>query len=300
MAAREAVPPIAADTAAVVVTHDGERYVEEQLDSILAQTLLPAVVLVVDDDSRDGTRALVREVARTSPVPIELLLTDGSGASDVKTRVASSFSIGLRAAEEYAIAVLSDQDDAWLPERLLRQRVRLLSTPGALLVAGDGILVDAGGHPVGGRLRDRFPLPGDWGLMAAPARMRASLRVPYVTGAASAFSRELTSLMLPVPRGWLHDRWATLVAAACGGLELQVEPVIRYRLHDRQVLGVSQAETGADGPRWRQVLARGGGPLDVAARARDVVRRVRPLATDPAVAAELSWGAVIRSGLDRP
>lgn len=288
-------PPVASDVTALVVTHDGERHIEEQLDSILTQTVLPGVVLVVDDASLDGTRAIVAEVARSSPVPIELVPTDGSGAPDLKTRVAGNVQFGLAMTASCPVTMLADQDDVWLPDRLETQRALLLGTPGALVVAGDGVLVDENGAVLGGRLRDRFPVPDDWGLMAPAARMRMSLRMPFVTGAAMAVTSECVELMTPIPAGWLHDRWATLVAAARDGLLLQIDPVVRYRVHAGQALGDRQMALGADGPRWRQVLARGASPMQAVQRARHVVSRIRPLALDDSVADELGWTALVRS-----
>ena len=102
-----------------------------------------------------------------------------------------------------------------------------------------------------------------------------------------------------MPQGWHHDRWATLVAAARDGLILQREPVIRYRVHEDQVLGLRQADIGAGRRRWRQVLERGASPTEGVRKASDVVRRLRPLATDPDVRAELSWAAVLGSAAAR-
>lgn len=289
---------VAADTAAVMVTHDGERFLRQQCESIFRQTLLPAVLVVVDDASRDGTRGVLRDLVRTAPIPVELILADGSGNSDRKSRVAANVLTGLAAASEYDVAILSDQDDEWLVDRLVAQRAILKGTPGALLVAGDGILIDGNGRPLGDHLRDRFPAPPDWDSLDAAGRARAALRRPFVTGAAAAMSSELGRLMSPVPPGWLHDRWATLVAVARNGLFLQAEPVIRYRIHERQAIGPRQARVGVGRRRWQQVLARGAGPLQAAGRARDVVRRIGPLAIEPAVRDELSWGAVLRSAME--
>ena len=289
---------VAADTAAVMVTHNGEAFVRKQCESIFRQTLLPAVLIVVDDASRDATRAVLNDLSRAAPVPIELIVVDGSGASDWKSRVARNVLAGLAAASEYSVAILSDQDDEWLADRVAVQRALLHDTPGVLLVAGDAELVDGDGRPIGERLRERFPVPPGWDSMDAASRTRAALRRPLVTGAAAAMTAELVRLMAPIPRGWLHDRWATLVAVAREGLLLQHEPVIRYRIHDRQLLGARQARTVTGDRRWRQVLERGATPLQAAARVADVVRRVRPIATDPAIRSELSWGAVLRSAFD--
>jgi glycosyltransferase involved in cell wall biosynthesis len=289
---------VAADTAAVMVTHDGERFIRQQCESIFRQSLLPAVLVVVDDASKDGSRSILVEIARSSPIPVEIIPVDGSGISNLKSRVASNVSTGLAAASEYEVAVLSDQDDEWLVDRLASQREILRASSG-MLVAGDGILIDEFGDPISMRLRGSFPAPEDWTALDAAGRMRAALRRPFVTGAASALTAELAQLMTPVPRGWLHDRWATLVAVARNRLVLQSEPVIRYRVHDEQLLGHRQAAIGAGNRRWRQVLARGASPVEAAARMTDVVRRLRPIAVDPRVRSELTWRAVLASATER-
>lgn len=290
---------VAADTAAVMVTHNGARFLRQQCESIFRQTLLPAVLVVVDDASRDATRAVLHDLARTAPIPVELIAADGSHIRDWKSRVAANVVAGLAAVSEYSVAVLSDQDDEWFAGRLAAQRAVLQGTPGVLLVAGDAVLIDENGRLVGERLREYFPPPPDWDSLDAAGRARAALRRPIVTGAAAAMGAELVRLMSPVPRGWLHDRWATLVAVARNGLFLQAEPMIRYRIHDRQLIGARQAHVGAGGLRWQQVHERGASPLQAVGRVVNVVRRIRPIATDPAVRSELSWFAVLRSGMDR-
>lgn len=290
---------ISADTAAVMVTHNGERFLRQQCDSIFRQTLLPAVLVVVDDESRDATRTILRDVARAAPIPVEIIDVDGSRMSDSRSRIAANVMTALAAASRYDIAVLADQDDEWLEDRVARQRELLVSTPGALLVAGDGIVVDETGVPIGTSLRQLYPPPAGWDSMDAAAQMRSALRRSFVTGAASALTLEMGRLMAPVPGGWLHDRWATLAAAARGGLLLQRDSVIRYRVHGGQTLGLRQARVGVGGPRWRQVLERGASPVEAAVRAAQVVHRLRPIAFDPLVRAELSWRAVIGSSLDR-
>jgi len=123
--------------------------------------------------------------------------------------------------------------------------------------------------------------------------------IGVMAGAAAAMDAELVRLVSPFLRGRLHDRWVTLVAVARSGLLLQAEPVIRYRVHEMQMIGAREAHVAAGQPRWRQVHERGASPIQAAARMADVVRRIRPIATDPAVRSELSWGAILRSGIDR-
>ena len=88
------------------------------LDSVLAQTLPPREVIVVDDGSSDGTAGFVR---RRYP-GVRLLVQENHGVSHARNR-------GIEAARGDWIALL-DSDDTWLPEKLARQRERL-AAPGA-------------------------------------------------------------------------------------------------------------------------------------------------------------------------
>jgi glycosyltransferase involved in cell wall biosynthesis len=290
---------VAADAAVVMASHDGARFLASQLESILAQAVLPGVLAIVDDASRDGSRDLIRKVARSSPIPIELIAVDGSGHTDPKSRVTACIMRGIKAVASFDFLFLSDQDDEWLPDRLRRQRDILRSDTNVLLVAGDGLLIDESGAEIGVSLRDRFPPPVNWGELTPAERNRAAIRRPFVTGATCGLRRELVPMMAPVPRGWLFDRWATLVATARDGLALQPEAVIRYRIHPDQLLGDRQADGPTSTRRWQQILARGASPVEAAMRARDVVRRIRPLALDATVRDELSWGALARAAMER-
>jgi glycosyltransferase involved in cell wall biosynthesis len=101
----------------VVPVHDGERYLAEALDSILAQTHRPAEVIVADDGSRDGSRA----VAERYGSRVRWLSQPTAGP-------AATRNLGLRASRGDLVAFL-DADDRWHPEKLARQVARLRARP---------------------------------------------------------------------------------------------------------------------------------------------------------------------------
>ncbi len=101
----------------IVPAFNGERYLGEALDSILAQTYRPLEVLVADDGSTDGTAAvlvgygpLVRSLWQLNAGP------------------AAARNLGLRTAGGEFIAFL-DADDLWHPEKLTRQMARFAARP---------------------------------------------------------------------------------------------------------------------------------------------------------------------------
>jgi glycosyltransferase involved in cell wall biosynthesis len=102
----------------VIPTRNAASFLGGALDSIAAQTRPPDEVLVVDDDSGDGTAALAR---RQSAVRVISGL--GRGA-------AAALNLGVREATGTLIAFLS-ADDRWFPEKLERQATTMRHHPAA-------------------------------------------------------------------------------------------------------------------------------------------------------------------------
>ena len=101
----------------IVPVFNGERYLREALDSILAQTYRPLELLVVDDGSTDGTAAVVASYGEQ----IRYLSQPNAGP-------AAARNLGLQAAIGEFIAFL-DHDDLWHPEKLARQMARFQARP---------------------------------------------------------------------------------------------------------------------------------------------------------------------------
>jgi glycosyltransferase involved in cell wall biosynthesis len=95
-----------------VPVYNGERYLAEALDSILAQTYRPLEIIVADDGSTDGTAALVARYGEC----VHYLWQTNAGE-------AAARNLGLIAARGEFVAFL-DADDLWHPEKLERQIAR--------------------------------------------------------------------------------------------------------------------------------------------------------------------------------
>jgi glycosyltransferase involved in cell wall biosynthesis len=93
----------------IMPTWNGERYLSQALDSVFAQTYRPIEVIVVDDGSTDGTRAVVEQDSR----PIQLLSQPNSGPVVARNT-------GIQHANGDFVAFL-DHDDVWVPEKLAWQ-----------------------------------------------------------------------------------------------------------------------------------------------------------------------------------
>lgn len=101
----------------VIPVYNGARYLRETLDSVLAQSLPVAEVLVVDDGSTDGTAEIVRAYGGA----VRHLYQPHAGVSAARNR-------GIRAATQPLIAFL-DADDLFLPHKTERQVERFVARP---------------------------------------------------------------------------------------------------------------------------------------------------------------------------
>lgn len=124
----------------VMPVKDGADFIGEALRSIGAQTFEDLEVVVVDDGSSDGTRAIVRRAAAVDP-RIRLIEQDHRG-------LAGALNTGLEAARAPWIARL-DADDHALPGRLARQLEVAARRPDVAVWAGWALTMDASGRVIG-------------------------------------------------------------------------------------------------------------------------------------------------------
>jgi glycosyltransferase involved in cell wall biosynthesis len=101
----------------IVPVFNGERFLRDALESVLAQTRPPDEIIVVDDGSSDGSAA----IARSFGDAVIYMHQNNAGASAARNA-------GIRRARGSLVA-LQDADDLWLPEKLERQLACLSRRP---------------------------------------------------------------------------------------------------------------------------------------------------------------------------
>jgi len=173
-------------TAAVVIpNHDGRRWIEGCLDSVAAQTLAPADVVVVDNGSTDGSPAVAR--AREGVRVLEMGENLG---------FAAAANAGIAAARADAVALVNT-DVVLAPDWLERMLAALgegvgsvackmvdLADPGVLYDAGDVLRRDGACEQRGRFARDdgRFDAPGEVFAACAGAALYRREAVEAVGG----------------------------------------------------------------------------------------------------------------------
>lgn len=230
---------ISPDISVAMCTYNGADYIVEQLESMAAQTLLPAEIVVSDDGSTDGTIALLKQTW-------ERLSGQNPNVGFVKlTILTNSSPLGVTKNFEQAIGstttpyiLLADQDDVWFPQRVEVETGQLQA--GAGFVFGDATLIDQAGVSLGHTLFDALSLSAAERRDILSSPVNVLIKRNIVTGATAAFSRTVFDKASPFPEGWVHDEWLAMVAALSGARFAVTVSLIGYRQHSSNQIGVTK------------------------------------------------------------
>ncbi|RYZ03738.1 MAG: glycosyltransferase family 2 protein [Comamonadaceae bacterium] len=219
-------------------SHNGARFIAEQIRSICGQSPPPVEIVLSDDASSDGcvevAAQAVEACAREGAGPAVALRTLVNAPA---LRVTKNFEQAALACGQELVA-FCDQDDVWLPGRLDRMLAEFERRPDLLLLHTDARLVDAQGAPLGGTLFHALEVERrELDRIHSGQAFDVFLRRNLVTGATTVFRRSLLADAAPFPREWLHDEWLGIVAAATGRVDVLEEPTIDYRQHGGNQIG---------------------------------------------------------------
>lgn len=217
-------------------SYNGEKYIREQIDSILGQKDIRIQLLVRDDGSIDGTRDILAEYEKSHD-NIRVLYGKNLGV------IRSFFALIEAADEQYPYIAFSDQDDVWLPDKLARAVRMLEKERKRQETAGKGMipfaycsakqLVNADLHP----LKQAICYP------AVRAEFGNALVENMCTGCTCVVDKTFLSLLKgKEPRFTvMHDFWFYLVGTCFGKVIYDRESRILYRQHGGNELGAASS-----------------------------------------------------------
>lgn len=193
-----------------IATYNGEKYIHEQIASILQQIGNDDEIVVSDDGSTDKTLDVVRSFDAQN---IHIYINKGDHG------YTPNFENALRNAHGDYI-FLSDQDDIWMPDKV-EACMKYLKVND--FVVSDALIVDGDNKP----LFDSFceQRKSKFGFL------NTLIRFSYL-GCCFAFRRKVMSKALPFPKNHIlctHDNWLALVSTAFYKSAFIPLPLIRYR-----------------------------------------------------------------------
>jgi glycosyltransferase involved in cell wall biosynthesis len=212
-------------------TCNGERFLQEQLDSIAAQTEPPMEIVVCDDVSMDGTMDILKRFRDGHP---DIRIT--VHRNEIRLGVARNFFVCARSCTG-DIVLFCDQDDVWFPDRTVAFRKAFEDDPSRVVMLCNAHLLRESmpgcsrtlwqGHHFG--RRDRWDVKRGRGAEVVARQV-------FLTGAAIAVRRSfLTTVPEPVAP-FLHDEWIGWFAGKRIGLLPRI--LMDYRQHEGQLTGV--------------------------------------------------------------
>lgn len=228
-------------------TYNGSRFLGEQLASIAAQTTRPAELVVCDDGSQDGTIGIIEDFAKGVEFPVRVYKNDSNLGSTKNFEKAINLCCG-------QFIALSDQDDWWVPTKL-ETLLGALKQHSAGGVFSDGTLMEESSGPTGKTLWKANRFSKEVAEFNAGSRHVAAsvlLKQYVVTGATLMFRSDLRQAFTPIPREWVHDGWIAWMIVLHSRLIAVSEPLIHYRVHNAQQLGVTDWSVGGRLSRARE------------------------------------------------
>jgi len=198
-----------------VCTYNGEKFLKEQLDSIVNQTYPNLEIIVVDDQSSDQTLAILKSYAEEH-ANIKVYQNE-TNLGYIKN---FEKAIGLCKGEFIA---LSDQDDIW---DLNKIELLVGEIGRSVLIYHDSSFIASDGSSLNKNLSDVIN-------MYEGNSFKPFLLSNSVSGHACLFRRDLVNYCLPFPLGVFHDRWIGFTAGNLGSIKYIDKTLVKYRQHEK-------------------------------------------------------------------
>ncbi len=228
-------------------TYNGERYIEEQLLSIINQSLCVDEIIIYDDCSSDKTLEIIERIIPDFP-SIHFFVKRNEE------------NLGFRKNFRQAIAkckgeviFISDQDDVWISTKVERTMQIFKENEDCLALISDFWAVDAKGTKIQKKgiveniiVSNRVAYSNNTidriniyeGLMGSTGQ-----------GCATAINRQLANMYLNCPINWAHDHLVDCIAVLHNGLYFTKDKLFYYRIHGNNTIGMplgkdNQRKTG--------------------------------------------------------
>lgn len=196
-----------------IATFNGERFIHEQLSSILSQLSKYDEVIISDDHSTDKTESIIIDF-------------DDPRIVFLKNKYRSGYTKNFEHALMHCtgnIIFLADQDDVWKSNKvqIVKEELKLND-----FVVSDCKIVDA---------KLNLIQPSHFKIHNVKVGFFHNLLLPRYVGACMAFKRNVLDFALPFPENQKyapHDYWISLIAEMKFKVKIIELPLILYRRHD--------------------------------------------------------------------
>jgi len=221
-----------------MATYNGEKYLHEQIDSLLAQTFQDFVIYISDDASTDNTWDILNSYAKQYPEKIILFQKEINSGSSKH----NFFDMMINVKDDYVM--LCDQDDVWLPGKVedaynaVKAAEAKYGQCTPLVIHTDLIVVNKNLEIISPSFR--LAMNSNF----CRIQLKDQIIQNTLTGCTAMYNRSLAELIQKKPEFMvMHDWWLMLIAAAFGKIEPLYQQTVLYRQHDKNVVGAKNVRT---------------------------------------------------------
>lgn len=201
-------------------TYNGQKYLKEQIESIIKQEEVEISLLVRDDGSTDKTIEILEEISKNN-TNIKFYKGENKGP-------ARSFIELVQKSEEADYYAFADQDDVWETKKIISAIKKLNKTDIPELYISSVTIVDENLKHIGKKeVQGKFTFEGE-------------MIKNFAIGCTQVFNKKLRdTINLYEPQYIImHDSWITRVCYAIGGnVIIDKNSYIKYRQHSNNVVG---------------------------------------------------------------
>ena len=221
----------------LMAAYNGEKYIEEQIDSLLKQSVNDFTLWVQDDCSTDGTWGILETYKNRFPGKINLMRNKSNmGAKNNFLHMMANIK------DDYVM--LCDQDDVWLPGKIevtlakMKELEKSYTNKTPLLVHTDLTVADKNLSPL--HRSYRKATKRNYNRMD----YRHIVTMNNVSGCTAMYNRPLAELVNAIP-GFcvMHDFWLQMVAATFGRIGHINDATMLYRQHGANALGAKNVNS---------------------------------------------------------
>lgn len=205
-----------------MAVYNGEKFLKQQLDSVLTQLSDTDEIIISIDPSTDNTKNIIDSYKDRR---IKVVKGPGKG-------LIANFENAIKHTKN-DIIFLCDQDDIWLPDKVDKVLLAFNKNQDVQVVLHDAIIVDE---------RLNIVNYSYFSFRKSKLGIFSNIIKNSYIGCCMAFSRELKSYILPFPKDLpMHDQWIGLVGEEIGINVLIDEKLILYRRHERNASNIKHS-----------------------------------------------------------